>query len=147
MAMRFVRCSTLLVGWLLASVAMATGLPQVEVYKSATCGCCGRWVEHMREAGFEVATHDIADVPAQRARLGMPSGLAACHTAVVSGYLVEGHVPAADVKLLLAQKPKAVGLAVPGMPKGSPGMEAATPSAYDVLLVGRDGIVRTFASH
>lgn len=145
--MRFLRVSALLSVGLVASVAFATGLPRVEVYKSPACGCCERWVEHMRQAGFEVATQDIADVSAQRARLGMPSGLAACHTAVVGEYLVEGHVPAADVKRLLAQKPRALGLAVPGMPKGSPGMEAPTPSAYDVLLVGRDGAVRTFATH
>ncbi len=145
--MRVVRSATLMVGMLLASAAMASDLPKVEVYKSATCGCCGRWVEHMRQAGFAVATHDIADVPAQRARLGMPSGLAACHTAVVGDYVVEGHVPAADVKLLLARKPAALGLAVPGMPRGSPGMEAPNPTTYDTLLVGRDGAARTFATH
>lgn len=145
--MRLMRPLILLAGWLVASAPMASGLPRVEVYKSASCGCCGLWVEHMRRAGFEVATHDIADVPAQRARLGMPSQLGACHTAVVGGYLVEGHVPAADVKALLARKPDALGLAVPGMPGGSPGMEAAPAVAYDVLLVGRDGAVRPFARH
>lgn len=145
--MRVVRSATLMMGFLLASAALASDLPRVEVYKSATCGCCERWVEHMRQAGFAVGTHDIADVPAQRARLGMPKGLGACHTAVVGDYVVEGHVPAADVKRLLAQRPQALGLAVPGMPNGSPGMEAPNPTTYDVLLVGRDGAVRTFATH
>jgi hypothetical protein len=141
------RTMVLLAGLVLTSAALAVDLPKVEVYKSATCGCCGKWADHMRQQGFKVTTHDVADVAAERKRLGMPDGVASCHTAVVGGYLIEGHVPATDVKRLLAEKPKAVGLAVPNMPNGSPGMESPHPVPYDVLLVQSNGSVRTFASH
>lgn len=145
--MRLNQSVTVLTSLLMASAVMAADLPKVTVYKSATCGCCSRWADHMRQQGFAVVTHDVADVTVERARLGMPNAVASCHTAVVGGYVIEGHVPAADVKRLLAQKPKALGLAVPEMPKGSPGMESPTPVAYDVLLVRNDGSVRTFATH
>ena len=92
-------------------------------------------------------THDISDVPAERNKLGMPDRLGSCHTAKVGGYVVEGHVPAADIHRLLKEKPHALGLAVPAMPPGSPGMESSRPIAYDTLLVGRDGTTRVFASH
>jgi hypothetical protein len=141
------RAIGLLAGLMLGGVAAAADLPKVEVYKSPTCGCCGKWADHMRQQGFEVTTHNVADMAAARKRLGMPGGVASCHTAVVGGYLIEGHVPAADVKRLLAEKPKAVGLAVPNMPNGSPGMESPRPVPYDVLLVQSNGSVRTFASH
>ena len=129
------------------SLAYAQGTPQVEVYKSVTCGCCGAWVDHLRKNGFEVKTHDVNDVPAERNKLGMPDRLGSCHTAKVGGYVVEGHVPAADIHRLLKEKPRALGLAVPAMPPGSPGMESPRPIAYDTLLVGRDGVTRVFASH
>ena len=129
------------------SLAHAQGAARVEVYKSVTCGCCGAWVDHLRKNGFEVKTHDISDVPAERNRLGMPDRLGSCHTATVGGYVVEGHVPAADIHRLLKEKPRALGLAVPGMPPGSPGMESAQPIVYDTLLVGRDGTTRVFANH
>ena len=125
----------------------ADAAPTVEVYKSATCGCCARWVEHMRLHGFEVRAYDVADVAAERRRLGMPDGLAGCHTAVVNGYVIEGHVPAADVRRLLSEQPKALGLAVPNMPGGSPGMENARAEPYEVLLVHRNRSVSTFAQH
>ena len=129
------------------SLAYAQGAPRVEVFKSATCGCCGAWVDHLRKNGFEVKTHDVSDVPAERNKLGMPDRLGSCHTAKVGGYVVEGHVPAADIHRLLKEKPRALGLAVPAMPPGSPGMESPRPIAYDTLLVGRDGATRVFASH
>lgn len=141
------RAIGLLAGLMLGGVSAAADLPKVDVYKSATCGCCGKWADHMRQQGFEVTTHNVANVAADRKRLGMPDGVSSCHTAVVGGYLIEGHVPAADVKRLLAEKPKAVGLAVPNMPNGSPGMESPHPVPYDVLLVQSNGSVRTFASH
>lgn len=140
--------------WLLLGVALSaataawgSGLPPVEVYKSATCGCCGRWTDHLRQQGFTVSTHDVADVSAERNRLGMPDGVAGCHTAVVGGYVIEGHVPASDIKRLLTEKPRALGLAVPNMPNASPGMECPHPVPYEVLLMQVDGAVRTFATH
>jgi hypothetical protein len=123
-----------------ASVASASAeLPAMTVYKTPTCGCCSVWAERMAEAGFPVETVDVADLTQTKQALGIPAGAASCHTAVVDGYAVEGHVPADDVKRLLAERPDAIGLAVPGMPIGSPGMEVPGrgADAYDVLLVRR----------
>ena len=122
-------------------------LPVVEVYKSAQCGCCKFWAEHLEKNGFKVNLHDVDDVPAARKKLGMPDQYGSCHTAKVGQYLVEGHVPAADIKRLLKERPKAVGLAVPSMPPGSPGMESDDPVPYDTLLVGKDGKAKVFARH
>lgn len=130
-----------------AATAFAQGAPRVEVFKSASCGCCGAWVEHMRQNGFQVIAHDVGDVPAERKKLGMPDRLGSCHTAKIGGYVIEGHVPAGDIRRLLKEKPKALGLAVPSMPPGSPGMESPRPIPYDTLLVARDGTTRVFASH
>ncbi|GGH56435.1 hypothetical protein GCM10010975_15110 [Comamonas phosphati] len=113
----------------------------VEVWKDPNCGCCKDWVAHMEANGFAVTVHDTGN-NAVRARLGLPQRLGSCHTALVAGYLLEGHVPAADVHKLLAQKPKALGLAVPGMPVGSPGMDGpeyqGRKDPFDVLLVTRN---------
>lgn len=119
----------------------------VSVYKTPTCGCCKAWVEHMREAGFEVQAHDMADVTPEKQRLGVPSRLVSCHTAVVDGYVIEGHVPAADVRRLLATRPAVTGIAVPGMPMGSPGMEYGPAVPYDVIAFKPDGTLDLFASH
>jgi len=129
------------------ATAFAQIAPKVEVFKSASCGCCGAWVEHMRQNGFQVIAHDVGDVPAERRKLGMPDRLGSCHSAKVGGYVIEGHVPAADIRRLLKEKPKALGLAVPSMPPGSPGMEGPRAIPYDTLLVARDGTTRVFASH
>src|SRR5829696_7430231 len=118
---------------------------KVLVYKSPTCGCCGAWVDRIKAAGFEVTTRDVPDVAPIKARYGIPARLASCHTALVEGYALEGHVPPADVQRLLREKPKAVGLAVPGMPMGSPGMEGPRKDPYDVLLVQQGGATRLFA--
>ncbi len=143
--MSFPRIALTLALW--ASTAVfAQGATRVEVYKSATCGCCTGWVEHMRASGFEVSTHDVTDVPAERKKLGMPVELGSCHSAKVGGYVIEGHVPAADIRRLLKEKPKAIGLAVPGMVPSSPGMDGPK-TAYDTLLVGPDGKTRVFAKH
>jgi hypothetical protein len=125
------------------------GLPVMTVYRSPTCGCCGDWVEHMRAEGFTVEVENVQDLVAVKNRLGVPMPLGSCHTAVVGDYLVEGHVPADDVKRLLAEAPDAAGLAVPGMPIGSPGMEVeGTPAQpYDVLAFARDGATRVFARY
>ncbi len=130
-------------------------LPAVEVWKDPSCGCCQDWIEHLRAEGFAVTLHDSGNT-AVRARLGLPVRLGSCHTALVGGYLLEGHVPAADVKKLLAQKPTALGLAVPGMPVGSPGMDGPAyqgrKDPYDVLLVtknasGGDVSTRVFTAY
>lgn len=125
----------------------ASATDAVDVYKSPYCGCCEKWVEHLRQAGFDVRPHDVNDVPAARQRLGMPERLGSCHTAKVAGYVVEGHVPAADIRRLLKEKPKAIGLAVPSMPPGSPGMESPKPLPYNTLLVRTGGEITVFAKH
>jgi hypothetical protein len=132
---------------MLSPPAPPAGAPLVTVYKSPTCGCCNKWVRHLQEAGFAANAEHLADLDAVRAELGVPTKYAACHTAVVKGYVIEGHVPVADIKRLLAERPKARGLAVPGMPIGSPGMEGPNPQAYDVLLLHEDGTVSVYAQH
>jgi hypothetical protein len=123
-------------------------LPQVEVFKNPQCGCCGAWVEHLEAAGFRVKVNVIDDNAPIRKRHGIPERLASCHTGVVAGYAIEGHVPAADVKRLLALKPIAAGLSVPGMPVGSPGMEVdSRQDAYQVLLVDKAGRTTVFSSY
>jgi len=124
-------------------------LPLVVVNKNASCGCCKAWVEHMRKAGFTVEVHDLDNLDPVKTRVGIPAGKGSCHTAEVGGYFVEGHVPAADVKRLLALKPDAKGLVLPGMPMGSPGMEMPDGSTqpYTVELVQRDGTTTVFAQH
>ncbi len=113
------------------------------VHKDPNCGCCAGWVQHLKDAGFTVAVEETAQLQAVRKRLGVPGDLAACHTAEVAGYVIEGHVPAAAIRELLEKRPVAVGLAVPGMPVGSPGMEGGTPRKYDVVIFENSGR-RTF---
>lgn len=124
-------------------------LPKMVVHKSPTCGCCGAWVEHMRGAGFSVEVRESDDLGPIKEALGIPYGKGSCHTAEVDGYFVEGHVPAEDVKRLLAEKPGAKGLVLPGMPAGSPGMEMpdGRTDAYTVELVTKDGDTTAFAHH
>ncbi len=131
-----------------ASVA-AQQPPTIEVYKSATCGCCSKWVEHLKNNGFAVHTTNREDLPAFKASHGVPTRVQSCHTAVVNGYVIEGHVPASDVQRLLKEKPAIVGLAVPGMPIGSPGMEVAGRGVqrFDVIAFDKDGQTRVFSSH
>ena len=123
-------------------------LPLVVVNRSPSCGCCMNWVAHLRQAGFTVDVRNIADMGAVKDRLGVPGNMRSCHTAEVDGYFVEGHVPAGDIKRLLSERPDARGLAVPGMPMGSPGMEhpAGHVQPYDVMLVG-DGDSSVHSSH
>ncbi len=124
-----------------ATTATATASNTVEVWKDPNCGCCKDWIDHMHQAGFKTVVHDSGNA-AVRAKLGLPQNLGSCHTALVGGYLLEGHVPASDVKKLLQEKPKALGLTVPGMPVGSPGMDGpeygGRKDPYDVLLVTRN---------
>ncbi len=111
----------------------------IEVYKDPNCGCCSGWVDHLRRNGFVVRAIDTKDLQAIKARLGVPPDLASCHTAILNGYVIEGHVPAHAIQRLLDIKPEAIGLAVPGMPIGSPGMEGGPPETYSVTLFGRNG--------
>ncbi|MFA7293305.1 MAG: DUF411 domain-containing protein [Rhodocyclaceae bacterium] len=131
----------------LAFNTLAAELPEVEVYKSPYCGCCTEWSQHMLDSGFKVRNINVDDVPAARKKLGMPEQYGSCHTARIGNYVIEGHVPAADVKRLLKEKPQAVGLAAPGMPGGSPGMESAKKAPYEVLLVEKNGKSKVFAQH
>jgi hypothetical protein len=140
---RFARRSVL---GLIAAAALG-GVAQgaesaIKVHKDPNCGCCTGWVQHLRDAGFAVEVEnvqDASDLVAVRRRLGVPPELAACHTAEASGYVLEGHVPALAVHRLLAERPKATGLAVSGMPVGSPGMEGGDPEPYAVMLFGPSG--------
>ncbi|AKJ31313.1 DUF411 domain-containing protein [Caldimonas brevitalea] len=130
--------------------AQAAKTPQqrIEVWKSPTCGCCTAWVEHLQQNGFEVTVHEVEAPGEYRARFGLPDTYGSCHTGRVGGYVLEGHVPAREIVRLLKEKPAAVGLAVPGMPVGSPGMEVgARKDPYDVLLVTRDGKARVYQKY
>jgi Cu/Ag efflux protein CusF len=142
--------------WLTAAALMAaaglhrTALAQattVQVWKDPNCGCCHLWVEHLQASGFKVEVRDVGNTAARK-RLGMPEKLGSCHTATVGGYVIEGHVPAADIHRLLKERPVALGLSVPGMPIGSPGMDGpeykGRKDAYDVLLVQKDGGTKSF---
>lgn len=122
-------------------VARASELPLVTVHRDPSCGCCGAWVDHIEAAGFPVRVIETSDLDAEKRRLGVPAELASCHTAEVAGYVVEGHVPAPALRRLLSERPAATGLAVPGMPIGSPGMEipGAPPERYAVVLFGPAG--------
>jgi hypothetical protein len=126
----------------------ATAGEAVTMYKDPNCGCCGKWAAHMRAQGFvvnEIATRAMADV---KREAGVPQALGSCHTARIGGYIVEGHVPAADVKRMLADKPDIAGIAAPGMPQGSPGMEGPYPAErYEVVSFDRDGRSAVFARH
>lgn len=127
----------------------AGALPRVVVSKSPTCGCCAKWIDHLRAAGFPVEVNETHALHAVKDRLGIPDAKRSCHTAEVAGYVVEGHVPAADVKRLLAERPDARGLVLPGMPMGSPGMEMpdGRVMSYTVELLDADGGTRAFAEH
>ena len=131
-----------------ATATAAAALPTLVVHKSAYCGCCKLWVDHMKKAGFKVEVVETEQLDAIKDRVGVPRDQRSCHTAEVGGYFVEGHVPAEDVKRLLKEKPKAKGIAVGGMPMGSPGMEMPDGSKqpYKVMLVGADGQTKVFAS-
>ena len=137
---------------LAAVVAVAGGAARpapppvaVTVYKSPSCTCCSKWVDHMRKEGFTVTTHDVDDVAPFKRDVGVPEKLESCHTAVVGGYTIEGHVPADVVRQALKDKPKIAGLAVPGMPMGSPGMEGPRKDPYAVVAFEQNGRTSVFA--
>jgi hypothetical protein len=132
-----------------SSRAQQAARPVVTVYKGATCGCCSKWVDHMRAAGFDVKALDVDDLGAPKLAYGVPEPLMTCHTALVGGYVVEGHVPADDVKRLLREKPPIAGVGVAGMPAGSPGMEdpSGRREPYAVVAFDRSGRQTVFARH
>jgi hypothetical protein len=128
-----------------AGQATATTADTVVVYKSPTCGCCTKWVDHIEENGFVAVTHDLDNLETIKRTLGVPAGHVSCHTATVGGYTIEGHVPADLIRRLIAENPRGVrGLAVPGMPMGSPGMEGIISQAYDVLSFDEQGNVQVY---
>ena len=139
-------------GWIaplaLLACAQAAAATTIDVVKSPYCGCCTHWIEYLRAEGFEVRVTEAEDVSPAAQRLGVPADLRSCHTASVEGYAIEGHVPAADIRRLLAERPAAAGLAVPGMPVGSPGLEQGDArQPYATILFSRDGRRRVFARH
>jgi hypothetical protein len=129
-----------------ASLLGQTASPAIAVSKDPSCGCCNGWIAHLRQAGFTVTAQDTRELPAIKKRLGVPDRLSSCHTAEIGGYVIEGHVPADAIRRLLKDAPRAAGLAVPGMPVGSPGMEGGMPEIYEVVLFGADG-ERVFARY
>jgi hypothetical protein len=143
--------------WIVKAAALGAALgcgrifaaapPEMVVYKSPTCGCCTDWVKHLRGHGFAVKVMEVADLGPVRQRFRVPDRLAACHTALIGGYVVEGHVPASAIKRLLAEKPGVIGLSVPGMPLGSPGMEGPKPEAFNTLVFDERGTAKVFESY
>lgn len=119
--------------------------PAITVYSSPTCGCCSKWVDHLEANGFDVTKEDLTNVREKKEELNVPRSLISCHTAVVGGYVIEGHVPADLIRRLLKEKPDVAGLAVPRMPIGSPGMEGPNPEPYDVIAFKKDGTQEIFA--
>jgi hypothetical protein len=132
---------------LVAALApMAQVATPITVYKTPTCGCCGKWVDHMRQHGFAPAVTDLPNLTAIKQSTGVPQNLQSCHTSTIGGYAIEGHVPADVVRQLLKEKPAIAGIAVPGMPMGSPGMEGAYKDKYNVVAFGKDGSQKVYAS-
>jgi hypothetical protein len=142
-----VTASGIALGTLGARELLGASAKQATVYKSATCGCCKKWVEHLQKAGYTVTSNDVPDVNVYKKRYAVGEDLWSCHTAIVSGgYVIEGHVPADVIDKFVAEAPKdVIGLAVPGMPSGSPGMESPTPEKYDVLAFAKSGKTRVYA--
>lgn len=129
--------------------ALATaGKPLIHVWKSASCGCCSAWVAYVKAAGYPVQVEDVDDIDAVKRKLGVPAGAAACHTALVDGYVLEGHVPSGAIDRMLADRPKIGGIAVPGMPMGAPGMASpGQEGGYDVVTFTRDGTAGLYERH
>lgn len=145
------RNSAVTFGLILAAILLASCRSAepgtITVYKSPTCGCCEKWIEHLEAGGFAVEAIDVKNVGQIKKKHGIPAELSSCHTALVDGYVIEGHVPAEDVRRLLEERPEIAGLAVPEMPIGSPGMEGPNPEAYEVIAFTEQGSSYTYASH
>ncbi len=135
-------------GLLLYIPAFTASAAEVTVYKSTTCDCCGKWIKHLEKNGFKVKAHDVSDITSYKIKHGIKPGLASCHTAIVDGYVIEGHVPAADIKRLLKTRPRVKGLSVPGMVVGSPGMESENrKDPYNVIQIHRNGSTSVYSRH
>ena len=133
-------------GLLIGSPVLSSDKPQITVYKTPTCGCCGKWVDHLRDSGFEVTTEEMNDLSALKKEHGITPRYSSCHTALVDGYVVEGHVPADVIFRLLKERPDVEGITVPGMPAGSPGMETGVIQKYQVLTFDADGNTEVYAT-
>ena len=142
----WLRSSTLGAAGVLLSrkIVAAEPLPAIAVYKDPGCQCCAKWVKHLSANGFVTTVRDTSDMASVKRTMGVPEALQSCHTAVVGKYVVEGHVPADVIKKLLAEKPAVMGLAVPGMPMGSPGMEGSPKDPYNIIAFERDGKTRVY---
>ncbi len=132
---------------LLLAAGVNAAAPVMTVFKTKTCGCCGKWVEHARANGFKVTVKEVQSTAGYRRQYGVPDRLQSCHTAIVNGYTIEGHVPASDIHRLLRERSKSKGLAAPGMPMGSPGMESAHHDAYSVLRFEHDGSTSVYRKY
>lgn len=148
--MRFVRYSALALALVAPVAAQTAKKPQpaaqsIVVYKTPACGCCTKWVDHLKAAGFAPTVHTVQSMTEAPIRKRVPASLYSCHTATLEGYVVEGHVPADVIQKLLREKPRVEGIAVPGMPAGSPGMESSRPEAYDVVTFDASGKTAVFA--
>lgn len=124
-----------------------TARPEVVVYKSATCGCCKKWVEHLKENSFQVSSENVDDLNAVKKKYGIKENIQSCHTAIIGRYIVEGHVPAQDIKRMLREQPGIKGISAPGMPLGSPGMEAKTSKPFNVLSFDKSGKTEIYSKH
>jgi hypothetical protein len=135
---------------LLFGTAALVQAADIDIYRSADCSCCGKWAAYLKKNGFKVRVHDMSPdkLDGIKTEARIPERYASCHTAKIEGYVIEGHVPAADIERLLSEKPKAIGLSVPGMPIGSPGMEVGRKKEpYDVLLLKEDGSTEVYSKH
>jgi hypothetical protein len=141
---RRILVQTILASTLAAPLLATAAAPVIEVYKSASCGCCTGWVDHLKASGFAVNVQNVANPSDYREKYGIANAPGSCHTGMVQGYAIEGHVPASEIRRLLAEKLRAKGLAVPSMPMGSPGMEGPRNDPYGVLLVQTDGRTSTY---
>lgn len=150
MKIKFALISVILLSalWLTLISSNSAAEPAMQVYKSKTCGCCQDWIEHIEAAGITVESTDLLDMNSKKIALGVPSQLASCHTAVIDGYVIEGHVPASDILRMLREKPAVTGLTVPGMPHGSPGMETGREDPYQVLAFdSKDESVKVWSEY
>ena len=147
MRIRLIEASLVALLLLISGRAAAEELPSVKVYKSPTCSCCSRWADQLSASGFEVETVNVRDVVPIKKQFRVPPQLGSCHTAIVDGYVVEGHVPIADILRLLRERPDKKGIGVPGMPIGSPGMEGPDPQPFKVYSFDAEGNIEEFASH
>jgi hypothetical protein len=146
-ANRAVMASLALIGLASTVVSRAEEKTKIVVYKNPTCMCCAKWIDHMARNGFEPVVHDVKDVVPIKNAFDVPKDAFSCHTAVIEGYIIEGHVPATEILRLLKERPAVAGLSVPGMPTGSPGMEGAKPQPYDVLTFDSRRPTAVFASY